>query len=63
MRCLSFSAAEPAAFCDLNAVVEGNIHARHLYERLSFTQLGTIPRGFRMKDGTFAAICPYFRET
>ena len=46
-----------------NAVVEGNIHARHLYERLDFTQLGTIPRGFRMKDGSFANICPYFRET
>ena len=46
-----------------NAVVEENVHARHLYERLGFAQLGTIPRGFRMKDGTFAAICPYFRET
>ena len=33
-----------------NAVVESNIHARHLYERLGFTQLGTIPKGFRMKD-------------
>ena len=46
-----------------NAVVEGNVHARHLYERLGFSQLGTIPRGFRMKDGTFANICPYYRET
>ena len=45
-----------------NAVVEGNIHARHLYERLGFTQLGTIPRGFRMKDGSFANICPYYKE-
>ena len=43
--------------------VEGNDHARHLYERLGFTQLGAIPRGFRMKDGTFANICPYFKET
>ena len=25
-----------------NAVVESNIHARHLYERLGFTQLGTM---------------------
>lgn len=46
-----------------NAVVEGNVHARHLYERLGFTQLGTIPGGFRMKDGPLANICPYFRET
>ena len=27
-----------------NAVVVGNIHARHLYERLGFQPLGTIPR-------------------
>lgn len=44
-----------------NAVVESNIHARHLYERLGFVQLGTIPGGFRMKDGSYANICPYYR--
>ena len=43
-----------------NAVVESNTHARHLYERLGFTQLGTIPNGFRMKDGHFENICPYY---
>ena len=45
-----------------NAVVESNIHARHLYERIGFRQLGTIPNGFRMKDGSYANICPYFIE-
>ena len=45
-----------------NAVVESNTHARHLYERLGFTQLGTIPGGFRMKDGHYENICPYYRE-
>ena len=45
-----------------NAVVESNVHARHLYERLRFTQLGTIPGGFRMKDGHYENICPYFIE-
>lgn len=45
-----------------NAVVENNIHARHLYERLGFIQLGTIPKGFKMKDGHFENICPYYRE-
>ncbi|MBR1403906.1 MAG: GNAT family N-acetyltransferase [Treponema sp.] len=45
-----------------NAVVESNTHARHLYERLGFTQLGTIPHGFRMKDGHFENICPYYKE-
>ena len=43
-----------------NAVVESNIHARHLYERLGFIQLGTIPGGFRMKDGRYENICPYY---
>ena len=45
-----------------NAVVATNIHARHLYERIGFKQLGTIPKGFRMKDGHFEDICPYYIE-
>ena len=45
-----------------NAVVATNIHARHLYERLGFKQLGIIPKGFRMKDGHYEDICPYYRE-
>lgn len=45
-----------------NAVVAANIHARHLYERLGFVQLGAIPRGFRMKDGTYEDIYPYYHE-
>ena len=45
-----------------NAVVESNVHARHLYERLGFVQLGTIPKGFRMKDGSYENICPYYHE-
>ena len=44
-----------------NAVVESNVHARHLYERLGFQQLGTIEGGFRMKDGHYENICPYYR--
>ena len=43
-----------------NAVVETNIHARHLYERIGFQQLGVIPKGFRMKDGHYENICPYY---
>ena len=45
-----------------NAVVESNVHARHLYERLGFIRLGTIPGGFRMKDGHYENICPYYHE-
>lgn len=43
-----------------NAVVASNTHARHLYERLGFVQFGVIPRGFRMKDGHYEDICPYY---
>lgn len=32
----------------------------NLYERLDFIQLGTIPGGFRMKDGHYEDICPYY---
>ncbi len=45
-----------------NAVVASNLHARHLYERLGFVQLGVIPKGFRMKDGHYEDICPYYHE-
>ena len=45
-----------------NEVVESNIHARHLYERIGFTQLGVIRNGFRMKDGHYENICPYYIE-
>lgn len=45
-----------------NAVVATNTHARHLYERMGFKQLGCIPGGFRMPDGSYEDICPYFRE-
>ena len=45
-----------------NAVVADNIHARHLYERLGFEQLGTIKGGFRMNDGSYADICPYYKN-
>lgn len=45
-----------------NAVVASNIHARHLYERVGFHQLGVIPGGFRLKSGEYEDICPYYIE-
>ncbi len=45
-----------------NAVVRSNLHARHLYERCGFRQLGVIPGGFLRKDGRFEDICPYYIE-
>lgn len=43
-----------------NAVVKTNTAARRLYEKLGFIQLGTIPQGFLMKDGSYEDICPYY---
>lgn len=60
--CLAQGKAHGFGVLQFNAVVATNVHARHLYERLGFVQLGTIPRGFRMKDGHFEDICPYYRE-
>ena len=45
-----------------NAVVAANVHALHLYERLGFTQLGRIPKGFLMKDGHYEDIILLYIE-
>ena len=45
-----------------NAVVASNQRARRLYEKLGFTRLGVIPGGFRMKDGHYEDICPYYLQ-
>ena len=58
--CLHEACAHGFRVLQFTAVVESNIHARHLYERLGFVQLGTIPGGFLMKDGHYENICPYY---
>ena len=58
--CLAQAKANGYRVLQFNAVVATNIHARHLYERLGFQQLGVIPGGFRMKDGHYEDICPYY---
>ncbi|MBR3629140.1 MAG: GNAT family N-acetyltransferase, partial [Oscillospiraceae bacterium] len=60
LDCMAQGRAHGFRVLQFNAVVESNVHARHLYERLGFVQLGTIPEGFRMKDGHYEAICPYY---
>lgn len=60
----SLSAAKENGFriLQFNAVVKTNASARHLYEKLGFIPLGTIPKGFLKKDGTYEDIVPYYHE-
>lgn len=44
-----------------NAVVANNEGAMHLYEKLGFVRLGLIPGGFRLKDGRYEDMYPYYR--
>lgn len=62
LDCLKQAKNAEFGILQFNAVVENNIHARHLYEHLGFVHAGTIPKGFRMKDGTFQNICIYYHE-
>lgn len=62
LDCLRQAKQRGFTILQFNAVVENNIHARHLYERLGFVPLGVIPKGFRMKDGHYENICPYYYE-
>lgn len=60
LDCLAEGRQHGFTVLQFNAVVASNIHARHLYERLGFVPLGVIPGGFRMKDGHYEDICPYY---
>ncbi len=43
-----------------NAVVATNYSALYLYEKLGFTKLGRIPKGFLLKDGTYEDIIVHY---
>ncbi len=45
-----------------NAVVKTNTSAMALYKKLGFTQLGTIPKGFLLKNGSYEDIVPHYIE-
>ncbi len=57
---LRMGKAHGFSILQFNAVVASNHSARHLYESIGFRPLGVIPGGFRMKDGSFEDICPYY---
>lgn len=43
-----------------NAVVASNLNAIALYRSLGFVQLGVIPGGFRLPDGSYEDILPFY---
>ena len=45
-----------------NAVVASNTHALHLYQRLGFVRLGTIPGGFHIPDGSCEDIIVHYKQ-
>lgn len=58
--CMEQGKANGYRVLQFNAVVRTNSAARHLYEKIGFEQLGVIKGGFRMKDGHYEDICPYY---
>ncbi|MGB4659760.1 MAG: GNAT family N-acetyltransferase [Mobilitalea sp.] len=61
INCLSKAKEIEFKIMQFNAVVKSNKNALHLYEKLGFIQLGIIPNGFLMKDGTYEDIIPHYR--
>ena len=49
-HCLDTAKEKGFRLIQFNAVVKTNDVARHIYEKLGFVTLGTIPGGFRMDD-------------
>ena len=59
-HCLAQARALDFRIMQFNAVVKANRPARNLYQKLGFRELGTIPGGFRMKDGHMEDIVLYY---
>lgn len=60
LHCMSKAKELGFGILQFNAVVKSNTAALHLYQKLGFQQLGAIPGGFRLKDGTFEDIIPHY---
>lgn len=59
-HCIKKAKESGFGILQFNAVVATNTAALKLYKRLGFTQLGTIPKGFLMKDGHYEDIIPHY---
>lgn len=61
-HCLEKAASLGFRVLQFNAVVSGNTGAIRLYEKLGFTRLGTVPGGFRSKDGVYEDIILFYHS-
>jgi len=60
LNCIDQARSHGYTLLQFNAVVADNAAARHLYEEIGFQMLGTLPHGFRKKDGSCEDICLYY---
>ncbi|MDF1493844.1 GNAT family N-acetyltransferase [Caproiciproducens sp. CPB-2] len=60
LHCITKAKETGFKILQFNAVVSTNTAALHLYKKLGFVQLGVIPGGFLMKDGSYQDIIPHY---
>lgn len=62
LHCLEKARESGFRLMQFNAVVKNNAVALHLYDKLGFHRLGTIPGGFLLKDGSYEDIVLFYIE-
>ena len=62
LDCLKMGKEAGFKIMQFNAVVASNAPALALYKKVGFKQLGTIPGGFHMKDGSYEDIILHYIE-
>ncbi|MCM1545081.1 MAG: GNAT family N-acetyltransferase [Ruminococcus sp.] len=60
LHCLEKAKELGFGILQFNAVVKTNKAARRLYEKLGFVEIGTVPKGFMLKNGEFEDIVLYY---
>ena len=60
LHCLEKAKEIGFRILQFNAVVGTNTAALRLYKKLGFVQLGVIPGGFHMNDGSYQDIIPHY---
>ncbi|MEA5014643.1 MAG: GNAT family N-acetyltransferase [Candidatus Limiplasma sp.] len=60
LHCIAKAKELGFGILQFNAVVRTNVAALRLYQKLGFVQLGVIPGGFRMKNGSYEDIIPHY---